>query len=199
MSEEALKKIAGPKAEAYCADLELDEAALALLTPELTPAQYLDRLIEARHHNDAVYFLARALPKREATWWACLAARGSLGEKPRPEWLKALAAAEQWVYKPSEENRRACQSAAEAAGFDHPASWAAMAAFWSTGSMAPPGLPAVPPAEGFTGKAASGAVILSAVLAEPEKAPEKLALSLRQGIDIAKGGDGRKITANPNT
>lgn len=167
-----------------------------MLKPELTPAQYLTLLMDGQRHIDAVRFLARALPKREATWWACLAARRALGENPKAELLQALAAAERWVYTPTEENRRLCLAAAEATGFASPASWAAMAAFWSAGSMAPPDVPAVPPAEHLTGKAVAGAVLLSAVLEQPHLAADKYRLFLAQGIDIACGGDGRQASTS---
>ena len=193
MAEKTYKKLPQVAAESLCQDIDLGDEAKALLKPELTPSQYIELLISNQHFVDAVRFLARALPKREATWWACLAVRRTLGEDAKAELVKALETAEHWVYKPLEENRRLCQAAAETAGFRHPASWAAMAAFWSSGSMAPPDVPAGPPAENFTGKAASGAVMLSAVLTEPEKAMEKYRLFLELGVDIACGGDGRKV------
>jgi hypothetical protein len=191
MSEYAFKKVAADRASAVCQDIEVDEAARALLAPELAPAAYLRLLIDAAHYVDAVRFLARALPKREATWWACLCARSALGESPAPEVMKALELAEQWVLKPTEEHRRLTYPAAQAAQFGHPASWAAMAAFWSGGSMAPPDVPAVPPADNLTAKAVAGAVMLAAVQTEPEKAEAKYRRFLEQGIDIACGGSGR--------
>lgn len=191
MSEYAFKKVAADRASAVCQDIEVDEAARALLAPELAPAAYLRLLIDAAHYMDAVRFLARALPKREATWWACLCARSALGESPAPEVMKALELAEQWVLKPTEEHRRLTYPAAQAAQFGHPASWAAMAAFWSGGSMAPPDVPVVPPADNLTAKAVAGAVMLAAVQTEPEKAEATYRRFLEQGIDIASGGSGR--------
>jgi hypothetical protein len=192
MSGYAFIKVAAPKAAAVCADIELGAAALGQLNADIGPALFLRRLIDNALHADAIHFLARALPKRESTWWACLCARAVLGETPDPAILKALEAAERWVYQPSEDNRRLAFAAAQATQFDHPASWAAMAAFWSGGSMAPPEVPVVPPADNLAGKAVAGAVLLAAVRAEPEKATEKYLRFLEQGIDIASGGDGRK-------
>ncbi len=180
-------------AETVCMDIDMSDEAKALLKPNLPSCQYLELLITGQYFIDAVRFLARALPKREATWWACLAVRRFLQQDPKAEIIKALETAEAWVYKPSEENRQHCQTAAAAAGYHHPASWAAMGGFWSAGSLAPPEIPPVPPAENLTSKAVAGAVMLSTVLAEPEKAPEKYRLLLTLGIDIACGGDGRKV------
>ncbi len=191
MSEYAFKKVAADRASAVCQDIDLDEAARDLLAPELTPAAYVRLLIDGELYADAVRFLARALPKREATWWACLCARSALGENPAPELVKALELAEQWVQRPTEEHRRLTYPAAQASQFGHPAGWAAMAAFWSGGSMAPPDVPVVPPADNLTAKAVAGAVMLAAVQTEPEKAEAKYRRFLEQGIDIAGGGNGR--------
>lgn len=189
---QALSKVAAGTAAEICRQVQLGDEAQALLSDGMTPAEFLDLLTKQGHDADAARFLAHALPKREAVWWACLCARASLATDAKPALLDALKAAEAWVYKPVEENRRAAMARAEAVGFESPASWAAVAAFWSGGSMAPPDAPAVPPGEALTGVAVAGAVILAAVQTEPERAAERYRLFLAQGIDIANGGSGRK-------
>jgi len=200
MTEPVFTKITATNAASVCRDIDLDEEARRLLSPEISPADFLRLLMENALYPDAVKFLARALPKRESTWWACLCARGTLGDDPASGPLKPLELAEQWVYKPSEEHRRSAFAAAEVHQFEGPGSWAAMAAFWSGASMAPPDAPAVPPADNLTGKAVAGAVMLAAVQGEPENAPEKYRRFLSQGIDIACGGNGRLASkpAGPN-
>jgi hypothetical protein len=188
---DALKKVAVPKASEVCQDIELDPSALKCLDSDPAPVEFLNALLERELYPDAVRFLARALPKREATWWACICTRGLINQDARPASLAALEAAEQWVYKPTESNRRLADAAARAASFDGPASWAAMAAFWSGGSMAPENSPPVAPADNLTSKAVAGAVMLAAVLHEPEKAAEKYRYFLAQGVEIANGGNGR--------
>jgi hypothetical protein len=91
------------------------------------------------------------------------------------------------VADPSEENRRAAHSAAEAAGYGTPAGCAAAAAFWSGGSLGPPNVPPIPPGEHLTAHGASCAVMLAAVATEPEKAPVKLRAALGLGLEIASG------------
>lgn len=191
MGEYVFKKVLADEAAAICGDIELDEAGQGLLSPKMAPAVFLRILVDGALYTDAVKFLARALPKREATWWACLCARSVLGENPAPEVVRALELAEQWVDEPTEEHRRLTWPAAEAAQFNHPACWAAMAAFWSGGSMAPPDAPAMPPAENLTGKVVAGAVMMAAVQTEPEKSETNYRRFLEQGIDIACGGTGR--------
>jgi hypothetical protein len=140
---------------------------------------------------DAARFLAHALPKREAVWWACLAARAALGDEPPETLRQAVETAEAWVYRPNEDNRRAAMGAATAAGSDNPASWAARGAFWSGGSLTPPDAPVVPPGETLIAQAVAGAVCLAAVQREPARAAEKYRGFTTQGLDIAAGGTGR--------
>jgi Family of unknown function (DUF6931) len=175
----------------------LGDEAKKLLRDGLTPRQYLDVLLEKQCYIDAVRFLAHALPKREAVWWACLCARsaaGTLGTDPQ---TAALQTAERWVTDPSEANRRAAQDAAETAGMGTPAGCAAMAAFWSGGSMAPPNVPVVPPGETLTAHGVAGAVLLAAVVTEPQKAAEKQRKFLTQGLEVLAGGNRWKEVPRP--
>ncbi|MFC1751393.1 DUF6931 family protein, partial [Pseudomonadota bacterium] len=64
------------------------------------------------------------------------------------------------------------------------------AAFWSAGSMSPPEAPVVPPGPDLTAKAVTGAVLLAASVAEPEKLDEVYVRLLGIGLDIAQGGKG---------
>ncbi len=120
-------------------------------------------------------------------WWACLCARQAHGASPPAPIGPALAAAEKWVSDPSEDHRRTAQAAATAAGMGAPAGCAAMAAFFSGGSLAPPNAPVVPPGEHLTAHAAAGAVMLAAVLTEPQKAVEKYRKFFALGLDVGNG------------
>jgi hypothetical protein len=190
MSTATLSKITAPVAAAVCAHFELEPQSLPLLNESLGSEQFLRLLIEQKHYVDAVGFLAHALPKREAVWWACVCARTALGAAPAAEELKSLSLAEAWVIEPSEANRRAAMTAAEASEFKTSASWAAVAAFWSGGSMAPADLPEVPPAENLTGKAVAAAVMIAVGVGEPDKMEDRYRQLLARGLDVARGGNG---------
>ena len=190
-----LRKVAQTTAE-IGALVTLSEPARALAAPDMAPADYIEQLCAEGLWADAVRFLAHGLPKREAVWWACLTARGALGEAAAAPQMAAVEAAEAWVYQPTEENRRAAMAAGDAAGNDSPARWAAVAAFWSGGSLTAPDAPAVAPGEQLTAMAVAGAVQIAAVHKEPARAEEKYRLFVAQGLDIAQGGNGR-IAAAP--
>lgn len=187
MSSDGLAKVTAKTAAEVCKHFPLGEDAKKLLRDGLTPAAFLDALIEKHQFPDAVRFLAHALPKREAVWWACLCTRAVAGSSAPPKISAALQTAEKWVVDPSEENRRAAMPAAEAAEFKTPAGCAAVAAFWSGGSLGPPNVPVVPPGEYLTAHGVAGAVMLAAVQPEPEQAAEKYRKFLAQGIEVAKG------------
>jgi|SRR5579859_6761484 len=165
---------------------EPGEQATSLLRNGITGQEYIERLLEQKLFPDAVRFIACLLPKRQAVFWACQCAKRFYGGSSPPEEAAALAAALKWVAEPNDENRRAAMPAAQAAGLDKPAGCAALGAFFSGGSMAPPNVTAVPPGEFLTAKAVAGAVVLAVVAKEPERAQEKFRAVLAEGLEIAR-------------
>ena len=168
-----------------CAVSGLGDEARSLLREGLGPREYFNLLIERGHYNDAVRFLSHALPKREAAWWAWYCARRSLGPNPPAAITAALDATEKWITQPHEAHRRAALKAAQAAQFSTPAGCAALAVFFSGGSVSPPDAPAVPPGPFVSAKAIAGAVMLAAVAPDPQRAPEAFQAFLAQGVEVA--------------
>lgn len=193
MTEINFIKIKQPNVLDICQGLELDEQATALLQDKPTTADFLQQLIEQKLYPDAVRFLAHALPKREATWWACLCARNGLTDKTPAHEIEAIELAEAWVYKPTEDNRKLTLPAAEATAYKTAASWAAIAAFWSGDDISPVPQTVIPPDEKLFAKAVVGAVMLAATQGEAGKVHDNYQLFLQQGINIASGGDGRTV------
>jgi hypothetical protein len=163
------------------------DEARALLAEGMTVRAYLAALDRKGLHIDALRVLAHALPKREAVWWACLVAAAVTGPDAPPAAVAALDAAQAWVIDPADEKRRAAFPAAQKAGMGTPVGCSAAAAYFSGGSLAPPDLPVVAPPEDITGKMVANALMLAAVIKEPEKAPQKRAVSLRTGLEVAEG------------
>lgn len=189
---EEWKKLDKATAAEICSLYEPNEEAKALLNDAASPAVYFQALRDAVLLRDAASFIAYALPKREAVWWACLCAREALADDAEAAEQETLAATEAWVLKPNDENRRAAWALAEDSGMETPASWAAMGAFSSGESIGPVESPAaVPPAENLTGTAVSAAVLFAALAGDASQIDSKLEGYLKRGIDIAKGGSGR--------
>ena len=165
---------------------ELGDEAMAMLQPNLDPRAFVERLTAGKLYRDAVQFLAHALPKREAIWWAWVAARRASGNNPPPKIAAALSAVENWISQPSDETRRAARAAGEKAEFRTPAGCVGLAVFLSGGSLAAPGAPEVPPGEFLSAKMVAGAVIVSALGTEPEKGPEKFQSFISQGLEVTR-------------
>jgi hypothetical protein len=167
----------------------LEPPAQALLRAEHSPRQYLDALDKAGHLPDAARFMAFALPRREAVWWATQCVRQVPALTADEKAAAALAAAEAWAADPADDNRRKAFAAAEAAGFDQPASCAALAAFLTEGSLSPAHLQPVPAPSHAGPAAAAAAVVLAALSTEPEKGDEKFRKFLALGSDVASGAN----------
>jgi hypothetical protein len=190
MTAEVFSQVPAKTAQEICKLYAPAPKALESLSPTVTPRQFYDLLLKQELWVEAGRFLAQALPKREAVWWACACVRQAAGPALSAADAGAVAAAEKWVTAPTEENRRAAHVAAAAAqGMDSPPGCVAMAAFWSGGSLAPKDQPAVPPAENLTGTAVVAALIHAAVLTEPDKFADKLRQFLSVGVSTAAGSN----------
>ncbi len=163
----------------------MGDESQSLVKPAMHPVDYVSLLMEKKLYPDAVRFLAHALPKREAVWWAWMCARRTTGESAPAKIKVSLSATEKWIAQPTDENRRAAMEAAEAADFGTAAGCAGLGAFFSGDSLAPAGAPAVPPGEYLTAKAVSGAVIFAAMGGEPEEAPEKFRSFVSQALEVS--------------
>lgn len=172
--------------------LQLDTRGAAALGGCDSSVEALDRLEQAGLLLEATRLVAHALPAREAVWWACACSHhtAASGDQPAAE-TTVREAAEAWVRRPTDELRRTAMKAAETAGFRSPEAWAAVAAFWSGDSMAPPDAPKVPPQPHFTGLAVAGAVALAAARGPASRRETRLHRFLVSARDIADGGAGR--------
>ena len=179
--------LAIPMAASAAALFPLEPSNQELLAEDMPVPRFVKLLASHEQYLDAVRLIAHALAKRSSVEWACRCVRLVSGEDLSPVESGAIKAAEAWVADPSEEHRRKAGTTAEAAK-QVPAGWAAMAAFWSGGSMAPPHAPVVPPGPTLTAHAASGAVMLAAVARQPEKAPEKYKKFLEMGLELMGSG-----------
>lgn len=187
-SENAWPKIAAEKAATVCALYDVDAEKQPLLKSDPEPELFITQLVEQKIWGAATEFLAYALPKREAIWWLCQMIRENK-KFTGPKQEAALEGAEKWVREPGDEARRAACDLSDQAGLTTPAGLAAMAVFYSGGSLAPPELDDVEPEETLTARICRGGLTLCAVrdrFPEANVAREQIVTA---GIAIAKGAE----------
>lgn len=193
----ALIKIATRRIDEVVAHAGLEPAALALLRMD-SPIEAAIELLGAQHRAlDAIRLLAHSLPKREAVWFACTSCRAMIGGGLPGTDEKPVSRAEAWVFDPDDRRARAAYAEAEQSNFQSAGSWAAVAAFWSSSSLAPADQVVVPPAQYLTGVAVVGAITLAAVAEPVSEMDARYERFLRIGLDIARGGSGRHADGRP--
>lgn len=188
--------------EAQAAVREVAPAALAAGAAD--PGVVVQALITAGRALDALRVVACTLPPREGVWWAWVAARHAAGvqqqrasqadgppgtprpQPPSPLVTETLAAVERWIAQPTDDNRRAVWALAEKVGIDTPAGAVAAAAFFTNGSLTPPGGPFVPAPAGLHTTITGAAVIAAAVTTDPERLTEVAAAFVAQGLEVVK-------------
>ena len=168
-----------------CEAVGFDPEVSALASPELAPLGFVDALREGEKLIEAVGFLAHALPKREAIWWAWSCARDSAGEEASEAVQASLEATGRWIHEPTDENRRAAFDAAQKADVMTAAGSAGAAAFFAGDSLGPPDQPPMPPEEFMAAKAIAGSLLLAASV-EPEETFTRLAEFLDRGLEVAE-------------
>ncbi len=168
-----------------CTAFQLDADAQSMLTETITPRAFVERLVERELWSDALRFMAHALPKREAVWWACQCVRSAAGPAVVGKDAAAIAAAEAWVKEPTEEHRVAAMRGAEGTRHDTAAGWAAAAAAWSGGSLTAPELPVVPPGPWLTAQAAFGAIRFATIAKGIAKASQTQGEFVAMAVEIA--------------
>jgi hypothetical protein len=167
---------------------------LALLkakeTPEAarkSPEVYCAELVRDGRLDEAVKFLALALPRLEAVAWAARTVRdidtGHGADTPEGDALKGVLL---WLQDPIESRRRNAYDAAQACDPASAEAMAAMAAFYSGGSIAPPDCEPLPAPHDTAGRFAAVAILIAA--AQCEDSDAVLAKALGDGARLAKEG-----------
>ncbi|HUS04978.1 MAG TPA: hypothetical protein VMZ52_01690 [Bryobacteraceae bacterium] len=160
-----------------CNAFSLTAEARQAVAAASTPKQVLAVLAEKQLLTDALQFVAHALPKRQAVWWAAKCVR-QVNPAPPPEAAAALDAAEKWIAEPTDEHRKAAMDAANKAELSTPAGCTGLAAFYSSG------LGPDPKAEFMTAKAAGAAVLMAATAGPPESVQTHFREFLTKGIEL---------------
>jgi hypothetical protein len=156
----------------------------------LSPAEYVALLRRTGRRPQAVHALAAALPRFEAVAWAVRAVRDlAEAQEPDEEREAALRAALLWLQDPSDGRRRAARAAADALNDGSAEYMAAMAVFYSGGSIAPEGAEPIPVAKDAAGRFAAAAVMMAATRAD--RMNDAIDRALDWGERVAEGGETR--------
>ncbi len=124
------------------------------------PLAFLARLAGGPAPGEAIAFAAFLMPRREAVWWAIQCVQ-AVRPDANGESRRALAAAEAWARDPDDATRRKALEIGVAGDPDLPATWVALAAGYSGGSMIEGHMVPCPP--DLTAKMARTAVQLALV------------------------------------
>jgi hypothetical protein len=155
------------------------------------PLAFVKALMRSDTPEDAVGFCAYMLPRREAVWWACQCVRTLNSARTSAE-DKAIAAAEDWVREPEEERRRTALDLGSESDRSAPATWAALAAGWSGGSMTPSDQPAAPCPPHLTAKAVRAAVLTALARVPVKERSERMKTCLEEALRLVGEEPARK-------
>jgi hypothetical protein len=158
-----------------------DEAATSL--------DFLRGSIAKRQWEPAISFCAYLLPRRAAVAWACRSLRRMISA-PRPDEDRMLGFAEAWTEEPEEPRRRKALSAGTVGDTRSPATWVALAAGWSGGSIVPEDMGSVPADPEQTAKAVRVALFIALSRLEGGERQRVMTTCLQDGIQLAGGGPG---------
>src|SRR5271157_5403791 len=95
----------------------------------------LQSFVERKTWDKAVSLCAYLLPRREAVWWGCRSLR-RIQPRLSPAETAAIEAAEAWVKEPEDELRRQALKIGMLGDDQCAATWMALSAGWSGGSLA---------------------------------------------------------------
>jgi hypothetical protein len=151
------------------------------------PLAFLRQLLTSRTPEDAVAFCAYVLPRREAVWWAAQCVRRLAPTRTSDE-EAALVAAEAWVREPEEGRRYEALRLGMTSNRAAPATWVALAAAWSGGSMtAPEEGVSVPAPPELTAKAARAAILTALARIGTRERAAYLGNCIEAGVRLAGG------------
>lgn len=175
----------GKDAVSLCDAAEISPEARALLGDGVAAKEFTEQLIADGHFSDAIAFLAHALPRREAIWWAMVCARAAVGQEPEEPVHATLEIIRQWIAEPTDEHRRQAFQMGEALGYATPVGCATVAIFLSGETLGLPDTPPIPPEEYAGAKAIVGSVNLAALQRNQEDPVAAFQEFLAQGMKLA--------------
>lgn len=161
-----------------------DPRAARALADTVTPAGYFAGLRSEDRFEEAVAFLALALPRLDGVSWAAQTLAAT-AEPAGAEEAAARDAIRAWIAEPTDQLRRRAWTVGGEAPDWSPERLLAHAAFLSGGSISPVDLPAVNPETDLSGRMVAATIISAAyATADPDAVLQK---ALDAGDLIARG------------
>lgn len=157
-----------------------------LIENSLSSLDFLEGLIMAKCHVDAIEFLAHGLPNYLGLEWAymCINNHGEFDLK-QGALLKRI---REWLDEPDETIRRIIGAKGEEMGFDNPLGWLALAVFLSGGSITPEEAPETLPPQNVRAHMTSGTIILLVAQDDPKNIAQNFITFLDIGMTAALKG-----------
>jgi hypothetical protein len=182
-----LKKVPSQPAVRLLA-MESAKLTTKLTTPaNASVSDVMTALAGEAAYVDMLRLMSVALPARERTWWACLAARDLIG--PVDKLPLPLELAEGWVRKPSDAARTAARNAVDLADMDDETVLCATCVVFCDDKLGPGDLAQYPGPPG-AGAVAAFAMNVKA-LACGAGFEETADVLINRALDIARGGNGQ--------
>ncbi|MBR1232065.1 DUF6931 family protein [Bradyrhizobium sp. AUGA SZCCT0182] len=159
---------------------------------DLNSLEFLKCLVGDQEWQAAISFCAYLLSRRAAVAWASRSVRRMM-PAPRADEERLLGFAEAWITDPEEPRRRKALSAGTVGDVKSPATWVALAAGWSGGSVVPEEMGYAPADPEQTPKAVRVAMFIALSRIVPEEKQRVMTACLHDGIQLASGGQGSPL------
>lgn len=172
--------------ELYDAIPEIEEDVTARPNGH-SSVDFIGALAKSETPEEAITYCAYVLPRRFAVWWGHECLRkidDTLDETDR----KMLELAASWVSDPEEDSRYRALDAALEARVKSPGVWVALGAGWSSGSMAGPDLPPVPPPPYLTARAVNAGILSALARIGVDHRDEHLQRFVRMALLLTEEG-----------
>lgn len=147
---------------------------------------FLRSLVAKETWGPAISFCAYLLPRREAVWWGCQSLRQIQPQRTSKD-TASLDVAEAWVHEPEEDRRVAALNLGNQADRRSPATWLALAAGWSGGSVLPPEFVKAPAAPHHTARAIRAGLMIAMAGVPNKDMRTVMKPCLEEGINLAVG------------
>jgi|SRR5687768_9888803 hypothetical protein len=145
---------------------------------------FLRRLAEEEKWEAALAYCAYLLPRRQAVWWGCQSLR-RIQPHRTPKDTAAIEIAEAWVRDPEEQNRRAALDYGTEGDHRAPATWMALAAGWSGGSVVPLEIGVAYAAPYQTARAIRAGLMIAMSYVATDDIPRLMRPCIENGIELS--------------